>query len=112
MTDLSRTDLGGPNSELRPDWVIIGGPLGDGVQIYASTTLTKVELTMRANDDETIRSAFGPPFPFYSASRTIVAALTMDDFVLITAPTYAQAFHHLFAQWQPPGRQPYRAIAP
>ncbi len=79
-------------SQLRPDFVIVGTPHAKGVVVLASTELSQVELNYEARDiclDE---------FPVYTLLTT------MRRFVMVTGATYPEAFEKLFHEWSPDRR--------
>jgi hypothetical protein len=85
-----------------PDWVMVGGPLPDGsVRIIASKELSEVELRTRV-EHTVYRKGIGPV-----AEQHFLMTCDMGSYLMVHAPTYADAFQHLFTQWSPdPGQQP------
>lgn len=83
----------------RPDWVICGGPAPHGVYLMASRKLTRAELTYRIEPE--MFSIFDGPIRRHHVNTRIVLMVEMEDFVLIHAGTYEDAFTALFQQWRP-----------
>lgn len=84
----------------RPDWVILGSPNGDGsYTVLASAVLDSAELNMRSRNACYI---FGPSYaPFRESDRSITLKVEMEDFVAITASSYAACLRALFEDWTP-----------
>lgn len=84
----------------RPDWVILGSPNGDGsYTVLASAVLDSAELNMRSRN---AYYTFGPSYaPFRESDRSITLKVEMEDFVAITASSYAACLRALFEDWTP-----------
>jgi len=81
----------------RPQWAMFGVDAGDGtVHLYASQTLTYVELMAVYDGDETFRPLGWRPTLF-----GIRFSGEMRDFVLVVGTDYADAFRRLFDTWTP-----------
>lgn len=88
----------------KPDFVILGDQHPDGgVLVIASNDLTKGELEQRADEPEFYYGTMFRPTP---PLRSTVSA-QMRDYVMVQAPSYAEAMRALFEQWTPePSERP------
>ena len=90
----------GSSVHVRPDWVMLGmrDPARDGVMLLASKELTLAELSYEAEVAD-----YGWAFEIRQAivSHRYELRAEMATYVIITAPTYEQAFEHLFRTWRP-----------
>lgn len=97
---LTRHEDPGYNT-LRPEWVILGAPQPDGsVMIFASSELSTAELKAEVKTHD-IRSTDSWPVR-KTVEPTYTLTVVMPNFVMIHAPTYADALKHLFTKWSPP----------
>lgn len=71
----------------QPDWVMFGVQERDSVLLYASRSLTQAQLEHEY-------------FPGWS-TQLLTFTITMNDYVIVNAPTYTEAFKTLFGQWSP-----------
>jgi len=96
--------FGDPNSQFmfRPDFVICGGPLDDGVRLFASKELTHAELQMVMESQDVFwdYSSLIPDARVLT-NRRITLSVHMRTFVIVDAPDYGTAFEYLFKDWSP-----------
>jgi hypothetical protein len=93
-----------PGGMGRPDFVLFGipEPGGDGVILFASSSLTQSQLESsvrglkKAEWGESRRTA-------YLEDRRTSLAVEMDSFTMMRADTYAGALRSLATVWRPPG---------
>lgn len=83
-----------------PDWVMIGIPCGNGVQLIASDSMTMAELRceVELHGPDIFDDTFLPPVP---STRYFLTA-EMRKFTLITARDYKSALEKLMFSWNPP----------
>jgi hypothetical protein len=93
----SSTPLDHFSTQIRPDFVLTGIRHGNGVMLFASKTLTQAVLEVEA---DLWGFGFGDHFS-RPVHYTTTLSLEMNDYVLITAPSYGAAFHALFKTWNP-----------
>lgn len=98
---------GRENTHMNPDWVLVGTkihprrtPQGYTHAVYASTTLTRAELTAITEDVDVIDVLAPPPRPLVARIDLIVG---MKNFYVSYGHTYAEAMHTLLVQhgWNP-----------
>jgi len=85
----------------QPDWIIFGIQVDEGVCLYASKTLSRVEIEHQFDDDLFFAGRFDAGIRSRGPSYIEVSAV-MRDYVWIKAPNYATAFtqlNDLFNQW-------------
>ena len=97
----------------RPDWVIIGSPWDQGqVMILASKSLDEAQLVYEAQAEPLYVDEYLSPTRFAITHRDYRLEVHFrpdsrgEAFVMITAPTYAEAFRHLMEHWSPEDTTP------
>jgi hypothetical protein len=87
----------------RPDWVILGSPNGDGsYTVLASAVLDSAELNVRREAPYSYLSRHETwADPLSLLDRSITLKVEMEDFVAITASSYAACLRALFEDWTP-----------
>lgn len=90
-----------PTSAERPDWVILGirRKPGDGVCVYASKTLSQVDMTFEFGDDYLLSHNA----VYSDGPSSIRMTAVMGSYVFVIAPTYGEAvakLGDLFAAWE------------
>lgn len=81
---------------VRPDWVMLGAPYGDGVMILASLTLSRAELEAVADEYDLF-----DPYTVRATHTRFTLTVEMPRFTIVMAPDYPTAFTNLFRQWSP-----------
>ncbi|KQU33557.1 hypothetical protein [Rhodococcus sp. Leaf233] len=82
--------------QTRPDFVMVGATMDNGVMLLASTELTYAELE---SERDIIRHFGGHIQQVVNVRYTL--STEMREYVTIVAPTYAEAFDTLFKRWSP-----------
>lgn len=106
-----------PGCGARPDFVLVGVPRPDGVELWASTELSYAELeaqiAYRPYLPEELFGRIDYPSP-EPESTTITLRAGLARFVIVQAPTYRQALAALMDHpgWQPPGGGGPLALGP
>lgn len=93
----------------RPDFVMVGLPRADGVELWASTELSYAELEaetrFRQYADYDLGELFASPWypPPEPVSRQVTLRAGLGKFVIVRAPTYREALAALLARddWSP-----------
>lgn len=80
----------------RPDFVMVGVTIDEGVMLLASNELTEAELNV---ERDIVRDFPGSRQMVVNERYTLSAE--MRRYVTIIAPTYAEAFATLFKTWSP-----------
>lgn len=89
------------NGRSRPDFVMLGTTVEDGVLLIASDTLTSAEIEQRWDQIEV--TTWGDNRRRHVPGlRWCELHAEMHDLHVIHAPNYAEAFRNLFADWTPP----------
>lgn len=92
------------SSHEQPEFVIVGvrippGPIdGHCVLVFASTSMTQAMLEVEADEFFTSYDSWYR----WPAHYTTTLTIEMEDYVVVTAPTYQQALAALFKKWSPP----------
>lgn len=96
MSPLPATD----GELLRPEWVILGVKTTDGVNVYASSTLSRAEMEaeVRHHQATSIPGGFARRAPIAISYRLRVA---MGSFVVVWGPDYPTALRELLNHWSP-----------
>ncbi len=95
-----------PYMVLTPDFVIVGCTNDRGVRLLASTELTKAELECHL-PEKFYADLIAPP----ERGRVVIEmTVGMKRFKLVDAPTWAEAFRHLFDEWAPNVTHPPKAL--
>lgn len=108
MTRLTQYYSGGDDELSRPDFVLVGMPARDGVELWASTELTeaelKAEITFRSYEVEELLDRGGHPGP---ASTAYTLRAGLRKFVIVRAVTYREALAALLEHpgWGSDGRR-------
>lgn len=86
----------------RPDFVLLGIPAADGVELWASTELSHAELEAEIQHTDVYWDDPRDAFPIIT-SRTYTLRAGLRKFVVVRAPSYREALAHLLAQpgWEP-----------
>lgn len=81
-----------------PDWVMFGIREGDSVALWASSTLSFVQL-----ETEYLHPRFAGSYSYFPDGTTerTTMTVTMGDHVVVHAPDYETAFRTLFGKWSP-----------
>ena len=94
---------------IRPDFVLVGIPVPDGVELWASTELTYAELEAetryRRYEDYSFEELFASPYypPPEVVSHTVTLRAGLARFVVVRAPSYPEALAALIKHpgWEP-----------
>jgi hypothetical protein len=95
----------------RPEWVLFGTPTptGDRYVVIASRTLTEAELETKVVEPQPppVWDGYGPLFEDPGPPEHHLTVV-MDDFVLVTGPSYLDCLRNLMetGQWQPDTEDP------
>lgn len=81
-----------------PDFVMLGCRHGDGVMLFASKKLNHAELTNKVLDDNRDYLRVGN---FHLPRYRHVLSADMQEYVVVKADSYPEAFQRLFAIWKP-----------
>jgi hypothetical protein len=108
----SAPKIGSSAAFQRPDWVMVGAPWPErgGVMILASRSLEQAVLEYSADLDPMYMADYlslGPLGPPRLVNQTLKVEVYMRPdvdgvaYVMVTAPTYAQALEALLKHWSP-----------
>lgn len=86
---------------LRPEWVILGVKTTGGVNVYASSTLSRAEMEAVVRHREDPASRFGPVCRREPVSITYHLTVTMATFVVVSGEDYPSALRTLLDHWSP-----------
>lgn len=81
------------------DWVIIGMRHGDRCVLYASRTLTHVQLQVHAQFDSDVHS--WDSVETWRVPTYVEAQLEFHDYVTVTGASYASCLQRLFTMGEP-----------
>jgi hypothetical protein len=91
-----------PERREQPEWVMVGSRDGDQVMLLASTELTEMELSMLRAEPDWLGATFDD---WTNQSPVYTVSCQMGRYVIVVAPTYAEAFTYLMRDWNPDARK-------
>lgn len=86
----------------RPDFIIVGGHVGDEVMLMASRRVRSIDIQEEV-ETHNAWSLFGDRVRTMPIRWDIDVHANIVDYTLIVAKDYGQAWSGLFDQWSPPG---------
>ena len=90
----------------KPDFIVVGGKVGEGVVLLASTTLSHIQLDEILDTRLLNLSLKSISYPRYD----IFLTAKVKDYVVVYGETYAEAWQTLLSDWNPEKPHHIKAI--